>query len=367
VSALTPRLRAIQWPPNFKVSNVDKYEPKQDPGGWLAVYTTAARVAGASEDVMTVYLPIVLGQHALQWLRHLPRHCIDDWSDFSRRFTANFQSFSDKPAQPWDLKSIKRRGNETLRSYLKRFQTMRNRIPEVTEEAVIEDFYRGSNDSAFVRAILQKAPTTSEQLFREADLYITADERAQDLIGGRSPHWQHHDATRTSNPTNAGRRDRAKKCTPLDHLPLASGEDLTEASARWTTSSTPSARTTSTCATLFGTAGTSSTPSDMADPSNLYLLLRCGEDQKNHDNPSIRRREEEEPSRALTGRSTSSSANTDRRRTEDNKSSTIARYWWQPLVLPLRTDGWSTRSPSLGQINGSTSTTQANTRSSSIR
>jgi hypothetical protein len=31
VTALTPRLRAIQWPPNFKVSNVDKYEPKQDP------------------------------------------------------------------------------------------------------------------------------------------------------------------------------------------------------------------------------------------------------------------------------------------------------------------------------------------------
>jgi hypothetical protein len=93
VSAFTPRLRAIlpiQWPPNFKVSNVDKYEPKQDPGGWLAVYITAARAAGATEDVMTAYLPIVLGQDALQWLRHLPRHCIDDWSDFSRPFIANF-------------------------------------------------------------------------------------------------------------------------------------------------------------------------------------------------------------------------------------------------------------------------------------
>jgi hypothetical protein len=64
---------------------------------------------------------------------------------------------------------------------------MRNHIPEVVEAAVIEDFYRGSNDSAFVRAILQKAPTTSEQLFREADLYITVDERAQDLIGGTKP------------------------------------------------------------------------------------------------------------------------------------------------------------------------------------
>jgi hypothetical protein len=102
------RLLHALGPPNFKVSNVDKYEPKQDLRGWLAIYTTAARAARATEDVMTAYLPIVLGQDALQWLRHLPRHCIDDWSDFSRRFTTNFQSLSDKPAQPWDLKSIKR-------------------------------------------------------------------------------------------------------------------------------------------------------------------------------------------------------------------------------------------------------------------
>jgi hypothetical protein len=153
----------------------------------LAVYTTATRAAGATEDVMTAYLPIVLGQDALQWLRHLPQHCIDDWGDFSRHFIANFQSLSNKPVQPWDLKSIRHRGDETLRSYLKRFQTMRNRIPGVAEAAVIEDFYRGSNDSAFVWAILQKASTTSEQLFREANLYITTDERAQDLIGGTKP------------------------------------------------------------------------------------------------------------------------------------------------------------------------------------
>jgi hypothetical protein len=185
--------------------------------------------------------------------------------------------------------------------------------------------------------------------------------------GERSPHRQHHYATKTSNPTNAGRRGLAKKCMPLDHLPLAPGEDLAEANARWTTSSTPSACTTRTCATPFGTAGTSSTPSDTAGPSNLYLLLRRGENQENRDNPSSGRREEVEPSRALMGRSTSSSADTDRRRTEDNKSSTIARYWWRPPVLPLRIDGRSTRSPSLGQINGSTSTTQANIHSSSIR
>jgi hypothetical protein len=61
---------------------------------------------------------------------------------------------------------------------------MRNHILEIAEVAMIDDFYRGSNDSAFDRAILQKASATSEQLFREADIYITADERAQNLIRG---------------------------------------------------------------------------------------------------------------------------------------------------------------------------------------
>jgi hypothetical protein len=64
---------------------------------------------------------------------------------------------------------------------------MRNCIPEVAEVAVIEDFYQGSNDPVFVQAILQKAPATSKQLFKEEDVYITADERAQDLIGGAKP------------------------------------------------------------------------------------------------------------------------------------------------------------------------------------
>jgi hypothetical protein len=35
------------------------------PRGWLAVYTTATWGAGLIEDVMTAYLPIVLGQGVL--------------------------------------------------------------------------------------------------------------------------------------------------------------------------------------------------------------------------------------------------------------------------------------------------------------
>jgi hypothetical protein len=49
---------------------------------------------------------------------------------------------------PWGLKSIKRQSDESLRSFLKHFHTMRNRILDVTKATVTEDFYHGSNDSA---------------------------------------------------------------------------------------------------------------------------------------------------------------------------------------------------------------------------
>jgi hypothetical protein len=183
----------------------------------------------------------------------------------------------------------------------------------------------------------------------------------------QSPHRQHHDVTRTSSPTNAGRRGLVKRSTPPDHPPLAPEEDLVEANGRWTTSSTPSARTTRTCATPSGTAETSSIPWGTADPSNLYLLPHREGDQENRDNPSSRRREEVKPSRALIEKSTSSLVDTGRKKARDNKSSTIVRYWWRLPVLPPRTDGLSTRSPSPGQISGSTSTTQACTRSGGPR
>jgi hypothetical protein len=158
-----------------------------------------------------------------------------------------------------------------------------------------------------------------------------------------------------------------KRSTPPDRPPLAPKEDLEEANARWTTSSTPSVRTTRTCATPSRTAGISSIPSGTIDPSNLYLLPRREEGQENHDSPSSRRREEVEPSRALTEKSTSFSVDTGRRKARGNKSSMTVRYWWRLSVLSPRTDGLSTRSRSPGQISGSTLTTQANTRSSLIR
>jgi hypothetical protein len=186
-------------------------------------------------------------------------------------------------------------------------------------------------------------------------------------LGERSLLRLHHGVTQTSRPTSAGRRGLVKRSTPLDRPSLVPEEHLAEANEHWTTSSTPSAHTTKICATPSGTAETSSTPSRMADPSNLYHLPHHDEDPENLDNLSGRKGEEAEHSPTSTERSTSSSEDTGRKRTKGSRSSTIDRYWWRPPVPPPPIGDQNTRSPLLGWINGSTSIIRESTRSSSIR
>jgi hypothetical protein len=115
-----------------------------------------------------------------------------------------------------------------------------------------------------------------------------------------------------------------------------------EANVQWTTSSTPSARTTRTCATPSGTPETSSTPSGTADPSNLYHRPHHEEDPENLDSLNNRKGEEAEHSRTSTEKSTSSSADMGRKKVRGSRSSTTVRYWWQPPVLPPHIDGLNT-------------------------
>jgi hypothetical protein len=118
-----------------------------------------------------------------------------------------------------------------------------------------------------------------------------------------------------------------KKSMSLDHPSLMPEGHPTEANGHWTTSSTPNACTTKICVTPSETAEISSTPSGMADPSNLHHLPHHEEDPEDLDNLSSRKGEDAEHSRTSMEKSTSSSADTGRKRIKVSRSSMIDRYW----------------------------------------
>jgi hypothetical protein len=134
-----------------------------------------------------------------------------------------------------------------------------------------------------------------------------------------------------------------RRYTSSDHPLLEPVVRPAEVYGHWMKSSTLSARTTRTCATPYGTAGISSTPSDMADHSSLYHLPHREKDLASPGSLSNKKGEGAEHSRALIGRSTSSLEDTEHRRTGGSKSSTTDRSCRQPPVPRLLIGGRSTQ------------------------
>jgi hypothetical protein len=106
-----------------------------------------------------------------------------------------------------------------------------------------------------------------------------------------------------------------RRYTPPDHPSFEPTMRLVEGIGHWMKSSTPSARTTRTCATPYGTVGISSTPSGTADRSSPYHLPHHEEDLASPGSLSSKKGEGAERSRMLTERSTLSSEDMEQRRT----------------------------------------------------
>ena len=81
----------IEYPMDFKLTNIQKYDGKQDPAQWLRLYSTAVSVAGGDTNTKVLYFPMALEPAPLTWLESLARESIHSWDDLKKAFIDNFQ------------------------------------------------------------------------------------------------------------------------------------------------------------------------------------------------------------------------------------------------------------------------------------
>ena len=82
--ALSKAFDNIEYPKDFKPTNIQKYDGKQDPTQWLRLYSTAISVAGGDTNTKVLYLPMALEAAPLTWLESLARESIHSWEDLKR-------------------------------------------------------------------------------------------------------------------------------------------------------------------------------------------------------------------------------------------------------------------------------------------
>ena len=81
----------VEYPKDFKPTNIQKYDGKQDPAQWLCLYSTAVSVAGGDTNTKVLYFPMALEHAPLAWLESLMHESIHSWEDLKKVFVDNFQ------------------------------------------------------------------------------------------------------------------------------------------------------------------------------------------------------------------------------------------------------------------------------------
>ena len=82
--ALSKAFNNIEYLKDFKSTNIQKYNGKQDPAQWLRLYSTAISVAGGDTNTKVLYLPMALDPASLTWLESLARESIHSWEDLKK-------------------------------------------------------------------------------------------------------------------------------------------------------------------------------------------------------------------------------------------------------------------------------------------
>ena len=99
------------------------------------------------------------------------------------RFVANFQGTRDRPPAVGDLRRIKQQPGETLQKYIQRFNSIRLKIPKVTDEAIISTFSKGVRDVKMKEELaIHKELCTSLELFNLETKCARAEEGCLSLL-----------------------------------------------------------------------------------------------------------------------------------------------------------------------------------------
>ena len=167
--AFTPGLRSVVWPGKFKPDLPPRCDDTPDPTEFLQLFELSIEAANSDEKVMANWFPMALKDATHSWLLNLPMGSVSSLDEMRDCFIANFQGTRDCPPAMGDLRRIKQQSEETLQKYILRFNSVRLKIPKVTDEAIISAFSDGVRDIKMKEELaIHKYLCTSLELFNLA-------------------------------------------------------------------------------------------------------------------------------------------------------------------------------------------------------
>ncbi|XP_022888990.1 uncharacterized protein LOC111404411 [Olea europaea var. sylvestris] len=172
----TPEVLSYSLPDRFKYPRIKEYDGTTDLINHLNVYTDIMNLQVTPDAVMCKAFPQTLTNAARDWFSTLESNSITSFSDLVDKFSAFFASSKRIKKTAASLMQMRQRPNETLRSFMTRFNKERLQIPDLHITAAVSALTYAIKCEAFKMSMSKTSPKSVTELFTRAEKYINMEE-----------------------------------------------------------------------------------------------------------------------------------------------------------------------------------------------
>ncbi|XP_014496299.1 uncharacterized protein LOC106757947 [Vigna radiata var. radiata] len=208
-------------PPVFKM-----YDGSSDPEGHIKSFTNAMAFRTGVDAIWCWAFSLSLEGEALEWFNSLPNNSIENFDGISRMFKKQFAACKTQDVTIVDLMNLRQGKEETLRTFMDRFQKIVRRVKGLTVELALQSVLSALRPGPFKESICRTPPTTMKELrertadeIRVENMKLgekdAATELKEDKTDSRKADFPNN-KHRTGGPRDLPRQPKFQQYTPLN-------------------------------------------------------------------------------------------------------------------------------------------------------
>ena len=195
-SPFTAEVLHFPLPAKFRMPQIEVFDGMKDPVDHLNIYKNQMELHGYQDPVRCRAFSIMLKGPALAWFNRLPPSSISSFRELFVAFVSHFVRARTYRKPSYHLLSIKQSPQESMRSYVQKFNVESLKVNVPDKKFAITAFIAGlgvqSKDLMF--SISENPQASMAEVLAKAEKYINGEEA---LISKRESSSTHKEKSRT--------------------------------------------------------------------------------------------------------------------------------------------------------------------------
>ena len=162
--------------PKFHMSQVESYNGSKDLPDYLESFKTMMHLQGVADEIMCRAFPTTLKGSTKIWFSRLILNSISTFKELSAQFATHFIGGQRYKKSTACLMNIRQQKDETMRSYITRFNKEALSIDEADDKILVVVFTNGLRKGKFLFSLYKNDPKTMLDVLYRATKYMNVED-----------------------------------------------------------------------------------------------------------------------------------------------------------------------------------------------